>query len=80
MSQVITFPSHRVSRSHAGIIKPKHSREYAIAKINQARDYLDSGQGDWFQRGHAEWLVEEWTRTLAGIECRQRNVVQLRRA
>lgn len=80
-SNVIPFPMHRVTRrNYANRPFTTPDREYAIGKINAARAYLESGEGDWFQRGHAEWLVSAWQKQLADIDHANDNIIPLRRA
>jgi hypothetical protein len=80
MSKVIPFPARRVTQRD--FIKQPYGepdREHAMARIREAREYLASGQGDWFQRGHAEWLVGAWQKTLDEIDRARDNIIPLRR-
>lgn len=80
-AQIIAFPAHRVTpRNYATAPFTTPDREYAIGKIRSARAYLETGEGDWFQRGHAEWLVSVWQERLADIDHANDNIVPLRRA
>lgn len=80
-SNVIPFPARPFTQRN--FIKQPYGqpdREHAMSRIREAREYLASGQGDWFQRGHAEWLVGAWQKTLAEIDRTGDNIIPLRRA